>query len=425
MAFPFPDKNNHLVKIDRLVLKGLDRTDKTWLTEYAGLESLPVTLSQESLSFIKDKLLSTRVFKRVELRVTEHAEPSDFSVLEITVEEKWTLIPVLRAQTGGGTPLLVAGSYNTHSFGQYLTLGGEFRKYGDAPPGSVIFAKGPASWRGHPDWALELWRDVRFRHEYHSDDRKTGHSEYKGFRFRGRALWGTRWFQSDQLKLGFDALFYKYQDVLTIADQTQESLPLKENAKAHSSLAGRLWLMLQYDDIVADNIQYDGLRVLIRQGMGREQSARPFYSGESEIFWYTRPTSTLNLGFHFLGAVNHTDSVFGRYYLGGFDSVRGLPDGVDYGNKIWYTNAELRYLSQTWDKVWLQSVGFVDVGKASDQLFLSDSGIRSAAGVGIRVVVPKIYRFVIRLDYAWALDRSGQRGFSAGLNHLFQPYRPL
>lgn len=425
ISFSFSSQKNDEFTVDRVIFKGLNRTDLTWVTEYADLDTLPAGLTGEALKALKDKLLSTRVFKSVEIRVVTNSDSPKLAALEIEVEEKWTLIPVVRAQTGGGTPLFVAGTYNTHSFGQYLTLGGEFRKYGDAPPGAVIYGRGPGSWENHPDWGLELWRDIRYRTLYHSNGDKIGHLEFKGFRLRSRVLKQVPYFERDGLKLGFDTIFYKYQDVKTILSHKGGPQFVSEEMTGHSKIAGRFWLMLQFDDIVADNIRYDGIRLLLRHGLGREQSGRPFYSGESELFWYVRPTAPINLAFHALGAFNHTSSVFGRKYLGGFDSVRGLPDGIAYGNKIWYVNAELRYLSQTWDQLWLQSVGFFDAGEASDQIFKSYSNVRSAAGVGLRVIVPKIYRFVIRLDYAWALDHSGQRGFSAGLNHLFQPYRPL
>jgi hypothetical protein len=48
---------------------------------------------------------------------------------DLNWNEKWTTIPVIRGAFGGGTPLLVAGLYDIHSFGSLWTLGAEARKY--------------------------------------------------------------------------------------------------------------------------------------------------------------------------------------------------------------------------------------------------------------------------------------------------------
>ena len=62
--------------------------------------------------------------------------------LAIDVTEKWTTIPVARAVYGGGTPLYVLGSYDTHVAGKLYALGAEMRRYGAR---SFFICEGAAS----------------------------------------------------------------------------------------------------------------------------------------------------------------------------------------------------------------------------------------------------------------------------------------
>ena len=118
------------------------------------------------------------------------------------------------------------------------------------------------------------------------------------------------------------------------------------------------------------------------------------------------------------------NSIFTTRFLGGFDSIRGLPDGYLYGTKAIYTNLELRYLSHRWKYTWLQEVLFFDIGSADQNWEQLQKRSEATVGVGIRVAIPQVYRLMLRIDYGWSLTRP-YSGFSIGLNHLFQPYRPL
>ena len=112
-------------------------------------------------------------------------------------------------------------------------------------------------------------------------------------------------------------------------------------------------------------------------------------------------------------------------FLGGLDSVRGVPDGAIYGNHATYTNLEVRHLSYKWRYAWLQTVGFIDAGGAGTSWNKLNDVARTALGVGFRISIPQVYRLSFRFDYAWSIDGSNSKGITAGLNELFQPYPPL
>ena len=66
----------------------------------------------------------------------------------------------------GGTPLLVAGLYDTHGFGKLWTFGAEVQRYGDAPPGGVIWARAPRWLDGSHYLNLEFWKENKLRTIY-------------------------------------------------------------------------------------------------------------------------------------------------------------------------------------------------------------------------------------------------------------------
>src|SRR5690606_18700755 len=138
----------------------------------------------------ESKLLTTAVFREVRAQIYGLGDDDTAEYyLSITVVEKLTVIPVIRAVVGGGTPLKVAGIYDTHAFGSLWTLGGEARQYGDAAPGGVIWARAPRWRQGYHVLGTELWRDNRqrliFDHNGTADWRFTSQSTML------RVLYGT------------------------------------------------------------------------------------------------------------------------------------------------------------------------------------------------------------------------------------------
>lgn len=409
--------------------EGIFRTDPAWLQEYLGLNSFPRQISDADLQRLEKKLLTTRVFRQVRAFIKPQGSSSGLnSILVISVKEKWTQIPVLRAQTGGGTPLLVAGTYNTHTFGRYLTLGGEVQKFGEAPPGAVAYLRAPTLNRNSMEAAAEIWKDSRYRPLYTSDGKANGHVKLSGDKLRFKWLWVLYDQNFPGVKFGPDLLIHRYQQAeiqgLTEEAQSNVSADIGDR-RGHDTPSGKAWLLLQYDGIEADNILYDGIRFLFRNGVGIEQDRTLFYAQELEIFWYLLMNQSFNFAAHLFSGLSHSDSLFSRYFFGGFDSVRGLPDGFLSGQKALYGNCELRYLARPWDDLWVQLVSFFDAGYGGNTFRNIHKEQRSCAGFGIRFIIPGIYRMNLRLDYAWSLNKKGEHGFSAGLNHLFQPYRPL
>ena len=407
--------------IDKVQFIGLERSQESWIKEYLNL-SCPFTLTETDILNMEEKLLTSQVF--LEAKVYPKVSQSKRLDLVVQVEEKWTTIPVVRGAFGGGTPLLVAGVYDTHSFGKLWTLGGEFRKYGDAPTGGVVWARAPRWLNGNYYLNFELWQDNRLRSLYKKED---GFKEIAEIDSRAKML-----NFSIRIPSGIDKLNLGLQLSSRTQEPTRVSFPDSSVDFDISSLKlntgdntlNKALLNIVYDEISINKLHYNGHRITLNLGP-------IFYEGkvtrlyELEYFYYKFFANKWNFAFHsFIGSASDS-SLQNQKFLGGFDSVRGLPDGALYGRNAAYSNIELRYLSFKHQKMWIQSVLFADGGFAENQDFSLRETWTKSAGIGFRFAVPQINRMMFRIDYAWSLDGSGTQGITAGMNQFFQPYKPL
>ncbi len=180
-----------------------------------------------------------------------------------------------------------------------------------------------------------------------------------------------------------------------------------------------------YDSMEVDNLHNHGIRSIINAGPMFEDDRVQSRAELESFYFHLLPSLRLNLGAHALIGQTTSDSLESQYFLGGFESVRGLPDGVMFGNRAGYVNLEARHLFLRLPYMWFQSAAFTDIGGAGQSWMLLASSVRKSAGIGLRVAVPQIYRLIFRVDYAWSLDDSGSSGVSLGMNQFFQPYKPL
>ena len=195
--------------VDRLVVSGAERTNPEWLEAYLNIQ-LPQLLTREDAIRLGRKLMTTGVFRDVKVVLEPKAGSHNAFDLHVHVEEKWTIIPVVRAAFGGGTPLRVFGIYDTHVLGRLITLGGEMRQYGTSPPGFVVYARDPRAEGGNSYLGAELWRDFRSRRVYDPSGDKIGDLSIKSALVRVRLLrpvGSAHPFETRAWRYGFDAEF--------------------------------------------------------------------------------------------------------------------------------------------------------------------------------------------------------------------------
>lgn len=416
-------QSNSVASID---IRGAKRTRTAWIFEYLELK-IPGKYTQEDVDRLERKLLTTDVFSFVEITLVPKGISEDgekLFVMQFNIVEKWTTIPVIRGAFGGGTPLRIFGIYDTHTLGKLWTLGAETRKYGPSPNSYVVWASAPRWLEGHHLWDVQAWRSFRFRQFFNKEEDILGHVETDSVYLRGVFMLPM---SSDlPWQIGLDARVRKEAPTeFQPEGRHKESelgarIAFNERDEQEVSLLPRL----VYDDLFVNQLEHDGSRFILLAGPlfahGETQGRL-----ESEVFNYTMLTPDLLFGVHGFVSAASSETLHNQVFLGGLDSVRGLPDGALHGNVASYANFELRHIMARKKYVWIQSASFVDVGAAHNSWGELSKETRTSAGLGMRFLIPQVYRLMFRIDYAWNLDSPGVSGVSLGLNQFFQPYKPL
>jgi hypothetical protein len=370
-------------------------------------------LDERGAAVMERRLLTTGVFSSVKITI----EPDE--TLHVDVAEKWTTIPIARAAYGGGTPLRVIGFYDSHSFGRLITVGAETRKYGVSPPGAVAYVKAPRFDGGRYVLGSEVWREFRERTLYDHDGKVLGVTSASDTLGRLKLLRSTD--PDDPIKLGVNIEALQERPAAQVAGA---DLPIQTRTSRQLALMPTA----QYDDVIVDPIVFDGTRVITRYGAVYSNGSRKTYGkGEVEAFTYHVLPHQINLAGHAVAGASALDTVYNEYFLGGLDSIRGFPDGIVHGTHALWANAELRYTpdSLRFKYLYVQTLGFVDGGGAGPRFDKALDNSHASAGGGLRFSVPQVYRMILRVDYAAAIDGSAKHGISAGFNHFFDPYKPL
>lgn len=416
--------------ISSVTFVGLSRTNENWLREYIRVRP-PDTLRDEDLAAIKRSILSTGVYSaaQTELRPTG----SGTFELQITVKEQWTLIPVLRGGYGGGTPFSVLGVYDSHAFGRLWTIGAQAFRYGNAAPAGVVWAKAPRWLTGDYSLSLEAWHDRRRRDLFAAggDRDSATQIENRGQRLRVLFLGPAFFWQPEMIsrflpfpiRIGLDASIIRARPSKWIEGGDPAGFavpPLLQETSMDSQLLGQL----EFDNISSFVSDMHGLRGVGQVGAYWRESV-PSRVWRGEMFYFHLWEGGWNLAWHLEGVESQASHFDRLQFVGGLDAVRGFPDGYLNGPRSISMNTEMRYVGWKFDKVWLQAVVFQDLGWAGEAWDRASDQAISSLGTGLRVVLPGINRFVIRVDYGVSLSDPEVRGISAGLNQFFQPYKPL
>ena len=416
-----------------LKLIGLNRTDPKWLEGYIDYR-FPADVSEQELIDLRSRLVTTSAFTSVQVAVVPDTQAPGQQLLQVEVHERWTMIPVVRGAYGGGTPLKVLGLYEIHALGRLLTLGAETRQYGNAPPGFILYGRDP---RGDSDRYYlggEVWREFRRRQAIDRGGTVVGALSTNMTLSRIRLLVPLKTDEGERdrdrahhWKVGGEA--ETVQEAPSVFDpdvtKTTSRVPPPGIALNTSKrFSFKLLPTLLYDSIAVNHIEYDGLRAKLRLGP-IVSSGHTYSFVEGEADYYRIIGGSWNLAIRAVVGQSSFSSLQSEYFLGGLDTIRGLPDGAIFGTHAAFSNMELRYIALKAQHLWLQTAAFVDAGGAGANWSDGRDSARSTAGVGLRFAVPQVYRLMLRVDYAWSLTGPHRQGLTAGINQFFDPYTPL
>jgi len=161
------------------------------------------------------------------------------------------------------------------------------------------------------------------------------------------------------------------------------------------------------------------LNTTLKYGFSQTQNLDSFWQFDMDYQYAKTIFKDVTIAQRVLFGITDTNALQYWYYLGGLDRIRGFADNRFSGRFYWLSNSEIRVPVIKLDWMILQTVGFADIvstGEAFQQLGKLQG---ASVGGGIRFFLPKLYRFILRLDYAVPLLKEDDMSISFGVRQFF------
>lgn len=391
---------------DGIQISGLSRTQESVVMTEVSLAA------SRDPEVVKQKLLQTGLFSKVEV-ITD----SD-SNLKIILEEKWTTIPIAKFNSGGGSQQSILGVYDPNVFGRRLELGFQHERLSEAPS-YVGWFKVPRLFGTSYFSDIQYWDTQRIRIKY--DQSKNEPIVTKAFLLESKKTYlafGKELPNDFKLRFSFE----QYKDVFSEDLIPQETLNKVRGQtlppKTETLLYGA---QLDWGNLKIENHSQIGTTssLQIRSAQVIDQSDKNFSTAKFELTHaqFVLPqwiyAQRIQLGY--------TDTSILQFwnYSGGLESIRGFVDNRFASRKYWLSNSELRrfiYEKPSWV---LQGVAFADLLGIDEEPKKLENINAASLGGGLRLIMPKVYRLVLRLDVASPVINTDEQKVSFGIQQFF------
>lgn len=410
---PSADDSPRRYPIRRVFVEGNKRTDRDVIIRELVFEPGDA-VTRDQIEESVQRLLNVGVFDEVDYELVRVAdtEPDPAYFLVLTLEERWTIIPVANGSFGGDLLQLQLGVFDINLLGRFLRAGVQYRRLGDTNSFSVWF-RDPRFLGKRLMLGGSVSRSARIRVLYDED------GEAEGGYLRER--WSTGlsiqrewlWWLRTSAGLGFhtDAFSLKFLGDELAELQRQRGLP-EQHAAMSASASVRVGRVDSKSFLRDGAVGALSVGYTPPLGFG-EQDLHFLNLGIGGSVYETLPLDA-NAVMTLSAGLTTTDAIEHQYFLGGLGSLRGYVDSRFRGSRYWLANAEFRIPSINTDWVVLQHVVFADVGNAGDTFRTYGDVSGLSVGVGFRLISPKIYNFVARVDWAFPLIGDGRSPLSLG-----------
>ncbi len=372
----------------------------------------------EHLGEIERRLWNLRVFSQVNLNVEDQK-------LIIKVQERWTTIPIAKFSGGGGTSYYALGLYDINSFGSNTEIGAQYESLNNRPAGVIWMRKPQFLNDRNLKLGFDLWSINRIRFFYdQTNGEDDGALTLQRKRYNGFI---EKKFYNDHLNLG---LQFDYQEDeisdFGLTDELKDQNAARNFEPKDKNISRFTSFYLDLGQINIKNYLQDGSQLSLKTSIAhlsaRENSVLSGNEMTLKSYKLWQNKNNLNFAWQFKLKSNNYKDIQNFNYLGGFEEVRGYMDGQYYGNTTWQNNIELR--QDIFENKYgvIQLATFTDQAKEGEDLQdLTErkEEILLSSGLGIRLISPKIFRFVGRIDYAQTHTRFVSQGISFGIQQFF------
>ncbi|RAL23520.1 hypothetical protein DL240_04995 [Lujinxingia litoralis] len=411
-------------RVDAIVVEGLLRTRRE-VVEQELLFGEGDRIEQAQLDESLQRLRNTGLFRAVDVDVVDTtvaavgapvATVESGRLLRVRVDERWTLLPSIRFGRGGDDVELLLGLQDANLFGSYLQLGGSFHRLAGVNSYSIWF-RDPRFLSQRQ--ALFVEGSLRNRVESVYDiagDLKGGYAVSR--RYFGSSLereW-RRWLTSG-LYLSFSDDTFSYQ-------RTEESRRIRQEERGglpSEMQTLTLGTSTSLGRINRDSYLREGTLYTLRFNQSFHFGGEPTGSSRLEMsllkFW--KLPWQANLGVRAIMGFSNVEAEHLQFNAGGLNGLRGTVSMRYRGKNYWLFNAEYRIPSLDHRWLVLQHVAFVDAVGVTPYPYQIFGTTAFTTGVGLRLLSPKIYGLIVRIDYALPLGGADGPGLSFGAGQVF------
>lgn len=398
----------------RLEIQGLVKTSESVLLS----ELQFISFDDESKDYseeIGQRILKTGIFSKVDVQ-----RPPGFpmSRYQVVVEEKWTTIPILKFSSGGGVTQTTLGVYDPNLFGQRIESGVQFEKIG-AADSQVLWIKNPRILSSAYFLDLQYWNTQRVRLKY--DQSLSSPKVFKAFLLKSRRGYysiGKEFARDLKLRIFVEPQNDSFSDELissSILSQVGIQVLPPSTQVLHTGFLLELGKTRVVEGVnlgtnLALNYRYSSVQV----GPFRDFNTATASFTRNEYFFGENLYAQ-----RIVVSSTSTDILQYWNYVGGLDGIRGFADNRFAGRHYWLSNSEWRrvmYGASFWT---LQGVAFTDLLGISEDGRKLENIEAANIGLGLRVIVPKVYRLVLRFDYAQPVINSDEIKFGFGIQQFF------
>ncbi len=416
-ATDWPCKAEEQIQIENIEISGNNKTNTNVLLRempFAPGDTICPEQIQEGLS----RLQRTGLFASIEHNLSS-PEASGKTTLKIQVTERWTTIPILKFNSGGGVTQYTLGVYDPNAFGKFLELGLQYENLAGADSG-VVWFKNPRLFDERQGIDLQYWNTKRIRIKYDQD--KDGPEVLRGFLHEREKLYIDYFREIKNYLVGrisFDYNKDRFSNRLLPDSVVQKIGTNPELPPSTDILISKIGAEFGVIEGESHTLSGQMFGAYIGAASALDGKTKNFSQADLRYTFFKPFAQQWLFAQRLLAGATDTNVLQYWYYLGGLDRIRGYSDNRFAGKYFALSNSELRYLMLQKPSYHVQAVGFVDLaGVGEETQALTKLGAASL-GAGARLILPKFYRFVLRLDYAKPIIKSDTMNWSFGVQQFF------
>lgn len=374
--------------------------------------------NEEILNEDIQRIMNTGLFYDIKSLISEK---NGQKRIDLSLKNKFSTIPIFKYKRGGGTSLLTIGVYEVNLFNKLLEGGIQYER--------MKGRDGLVTWFRHPYFisnknllGTEIYihtvnlplLTIEGEEEAYFDDKKVRwnlHIE--------REIWKN-------VRPGIQLSIYKNE--FKEDNSTNEKMQRNNDFTADNPLKNGLTVSLSpkviFGKINVQKFYVYGTELILQGEFSNKElgSDFNFTKGLLVLGSAFRPVKKINIATNFEMGSKTGSEFQHKFYMGGFDSIRGFFDGQFRGEHMWLANIEVRPTLIEKPQWVLQGNVFADYSKTWDAVSFGTDGFHnpfSSYGIGARIILPKVYRAVLRMDFAKTVTPVSGYGFSFGLQQFF------